>query len=193
MPTRYLRPSQSIRVDSRSPKWPRRSGSLSSSSRTRARLGARTDRCNSIVARFTNAAATGVSTHIEPPAAPAAMRSKPPVAHLAAFREWGSVPSCRVIEPHRSRSTLNGGFYLCRVMGLSPRRTSGNRRALQTSHARHPIEQPAFHHPPLAAALPFRPNHRLQSASAPHQLHSQLQNPRRRCQNPSPSGAVPRR
>lgn len=127
MPTRYLRSSQSFRVDSRSPKWPSRNGSLLSSSRTRARLGARTDRCNSIVARFTNAAATGVSTHIEPPASPAAMRSKLPVAHLAAFREWGSVPSCRAIEPHRSRSTLNGGFYLCRVIGLSPRRTSGNR------------------------------------------------------------------
>ncbi len=39
---------------------------------------------------------------------------------------------------------------------------------LAESNARHPIEQPAFHHRPLAASLPCHPNHRQQSASAPH-------------------------
>jgi len=130
MLARFLKPSQSVLVNRRRPNWPCRNGSLSSRRRTRARLSERIDRCNSIVTRFPCAAAARVSIQMEHPAAPAAVRLKPPFAHRAAFGKWGSVPSCGATEPPRSWSTLNVGFYLCRVIGLSPRRRSGIRPSL---------------------------------------------------------------
>lgn len=136
MQTRYLRPTQSICVDRRRPKWPCRNGSLSSSTRTRARLGGRIDRCNSIGSRFPSAAATGVSTQIEPPACTRSHEVEAASRAPCRICRMRSAPSCGATEPSRSRSTLNVGSLLRGKTGSHARRMSAIRQTCRSGWLR---------------------------------------------------------